>query len=142
LRGDWAAAESAYSSAIAASPKNAIVFNNRGMSYLLQHRFDEAITQFREAVTLDPGLKQASTNMRMAYALQGRYVEALAGVPEKELPDELNNVGYAAMLRGEYDTARAYLSRAIETSPAYHRQASANLEQLEGRVSLTSAHAL
>jgi Flp pilus assembly protein TadD len=140
-RHDWAAAESTYRSAIAASPKQAILFNNLGMSYLLQHRFDEAIAQFREAVTLDPGLKQARKNMRMAYALQGRYVEALAGVPEKDLPDELNNVGYAAMLRGEYDAARAYLSRAIEMSPAYHRQASANLEQLEGLVSLAAAHA-
>jgi len=140
-RHDWTAAESAYRSAIAASPKQAILFNNLGMSYLLQHRFDESIAQFREAITLDPGLKVATTNMRMAYALQGRYVEALAGVPEKDLPDELNNVGYAAMLRGEYDAARAYLSRAIEMSPAYHRQASANLEQLDGLVSLAAAHA-
>lgn len=140
-RHDWAAAESAYRSAIAASPKQAILFNNLGMSYLMQHRFDEAVAQFREAVALDPGLKVAATNIRMAYALQGRYVEALAGVPEKELPDELNNVGYAAMLRGEYDVARAYLSRAIEMSPAYHRQASANLEQLEGLVSLAAVHA-
>ncbi len=140
-RHDWAAAEPAYRSAIAASPKQAILFNNLGMSYLMQHRFDEAIAQFREAVALDPSLKVATTNIRMAYALQGRYVEALAGVPEKELPDELNNVGYAAMLRGEYDVARAYLSRAIEISPAYHRQASANLEQLEGLVSLAAVHA-
>jgi len=111
-----------------------------GMSYLMQHRFDEAIAQFEQAITLDPNLKVATRNMRMAYALQGKYVEALAGVPDKDMPDELNNVGYAAMLRGEYDVARAYLSRAIEMSPAYHRQASANLEQLEGLVSLAAAH--
>jgi Flp pilus assembly protein TadD len=140
-RHDWSAAETAYRSAIATSPNEAILYNNLGMSYVLQHRFDEAVAEFQRAITLDPGLKVASTNMRMAYALQGRYVQALAGAPERELPNVLNNVGYAAILRGEYDTARSYLSRAIEISPAYHREASANLQQLEGLVSLAAAEA-
>jgi Flp pilus assembly protein TadD len=140
-RHDWSAAETAYRNAIAANPNQANLYNNLGMSYLLQHRFDEAIAEFQRAITLDPGLKVARTNMRMAYALQGRYVQALAGVPERELPNVLNNVGYAALLRGEYDTARSYLARAIEISPAYHREASANLQQLEGLVSLAAAEA-
>ena len=140
-RHDWSAAETAYGNAIAASPNTAILYNNHGMSYLMQHRFEEAIAEFQRAVTLDPGLKVATTNIRMAYALQGRYVEALAGAPERELPNVLNNVGYAAILRGEYDAARSYLSRAIEMSPAYHREAAANLQQLEGLVALAAAEA-
>jgi Flp pilus assembly protein TadD len=79
--------------------------------------------------------------MRMAYALQGRYIEALAGVPEQEMPDALNNVGYAATVRGDYEAARAYLARAMEMSPAFHKKASANMQQLEGIVAISSAAA-
>jgi Flp pilus assembly protein TadD len=118
-----------------------LLFNNFGMSYLLQHRFDEAMAQFQKAITLDPNQNAARANMRMAYALQGKYVEALAGVPQEDMADALNNVGYAATLRGDYEAARAYFARALETSPAFHKKASANMQQLEGIVDIANAAA-
>ena len=130
-RGEWAPAAAAYEQALAANPKSAMLRNNLGMSYLLQRRFDEAIVEFGLAIELDRTLDAPKTNLRMAYALQGRYVEALAGVPDAQMADYLNNVGYAAMLRGDYDGAEAYLTRAMEVSPSYHRRAASNLEQLK-----------
>lgn len=137
-RKDWAAAESAYRNALAANSTSAALHNNLGMSFVMQQRFDEALGEFQQALELDHGLKVAAMNMRVAYALQGKYVEALAGVPESEMPDALNNVGYAALVRGDYKAAEAYLSRALEISPSYHRNAAANLDQLRGLLTLAN----
>jgi Flp pilus assembly protein TadD len=126
----WAQAESAFQSALAANPSSALLHNNLAMSYMLQRRYEEAIPKFKQALALDSSLKPAQTNLQMAYAFQGRYLEALAGVPENELPDALNNVGYAAMVRGDYDVAEAYFTRAMEISPAYNTVAAANLNKL------------
>lgn len=137
MRKEWPAAEASYRNAIAANPTSAPLHNNLGMSYVMQQRFDEAQTEFQAALDIDRNLKVAATNIRMTYALRGEYVQALAGVPEAEMPDALNNVGYAAMMRGDYKAAEAYLARALEISPAYHRAAAANLEQLKGILALT-----
>lgn len=113
------------------APNSSIVHNNLGMSYMLQRRFSEAVTEFRTAVKLEPGLEPLRANLRIALASQGNYVEALAGVPKRGLPDALNDVGYVAMMRGDYDNASAYFLRAMEISPTYHAMAARNLESLE-----------
>lgn len=43
----------------------------------------------------------------------------------------LNNIGYVAILRGDYDVADAYLNQAIAASPSYFTQAQRNLQYLE-----------
>lgn len=129
-RTTWAQAENAYQSALATQPASAMLHNNLAMSFMLQRRYQEAIPEFNRAIELDQSLTIAQTNLRMAYAFQGRYVEALAGVPENDMPDALNNVGFAAMMRGDYDIAEAYFTRAMETSPAYNTTAAANLDKL------------
>jgi len=130
-RSAWAKAKAAYDRALDLKPDSAILRNNLGMSYLLQHKFEPAIGEFQKALGLDPGLAAARTNLRMALALNGDYADALAGVPVDQLADALNNVGYAAMLRGDYDAAETYLTRAMEASPAYHRKAASNLARVQ-----------
>ncbi|MBL9096919.1 MAG: tetratricopeptide repeat protein, partial [Alphaproteobacteria bacterium] len=121
-------AEAAYQAALIPRPR-AAAHNNLGLSYARQRRYDEAITQFHLALALkaDPLVR---TNLRFAYAMKGEYLNALAGVAKENLPDALNNVGYAAMLRGDYEAAEAYLTRAIEASATHHRTASDNLQLL------------
>jgi Flp pilus assembly protein TadD len=128
---EWAKAEAAYLKAIELQPSNPILYSNLGMSYLLQQRYDDATARFREALQLDPDLVVARTNLRLSYASQGKYVQALAGVADRDMPDALNDVGFLAMIRGDFDAAEAYLTRALETSPAYHRKAASNLKRLE-----------
>lgn len=130
-RKEWAEAESRYRKALALMPSSAIVHNNLGMSFMLQRRFPEAVDEFRAAIKLEPRLAPLRANLRIALASQGKYVEALAGVPKKGLPDALNDVGYLAMMRGDYDNASAYFLRAMEISPTYHAVAARNLESLE-----------
>ncbi len=127
----WADAKAAYDRALQLKPDSATLHNNIGMSYLLQRKFEPAIAEFQKALRIDPQLQPALTNLRMTLALNGDYADALAGVPQDQLGDALNNIGYAAMLRGDYGAAEAYLIRAMEVSPAYHRKAASNLARVQ-----------
>jgi Flp pilus assembly protein TadD len=42
-----------------------------------------------------------------------------------------NNVGYIAMLKGEYRLAREHLKSAMRLSPRYYEKADENLQRLE-----------
>jgi len=123
-------AQDAYEKALAAEPDAAMVINNIGMSQLLQHRYEEAAKTFQKALDTDPDLDVARSNLRIALAWQGRYDEALVGAGSSGLSDTLNNIGYIAMLRGDYQAAQKYLSQALEGSPTYHEQAATNLDML------------
>ena len=126
----WSEAAAAYDKGLAVSPNPALLMNNIGMSLLLQKRYGEAATQFEKAMVEDPALEAARSNLRIAMAWEGRYVEALAGAQPNERADALNNVGYVAMLRGDYKEAQQYFLQALESSPTYHNGAAMNLEAL------------
>jgi Flp pilus assembly protein TadD len=126
----WHEAEDAYNKALAAKPDAAMVVNNIGMSQLLQRRYTEAAETFQKALAADPALDIARSNLRIALAWQGRYDEALVGTDSTTRTDALNNVGYIAMLRGDYEAAQKFLSQALEGSPTYHEQAARNLDML------------
>lgn len=126
----WRAAEDAYNKALAANPNAAMVVNNIGMSQLLQHRYQDAAATFQKALVIDPALDIARTNLRIALSWQGRYDEAMVGANTAERSDALNNVGYIAMLRGDYEAAQKFLAQALAGSPIYHEQAAHNLDML------------
>ena len=130
LSGDYQKAEEAYYSAMEIAPRSALPVNNLGMSRIQQQRYVEAEALFAQAIQIDPSFDPARANLRNSIAWQGRYREALFNVPQKNLPDTLNNVGYIAMLRGDLDVAEALFNRAIEESPSYNVQAAENLRYL------------
>lgn len=136
---DWKQSEVSYTNALKVRRDKPSLFNNRGFSKLMQSRYEEAIADFQEALKLDANLKVTRMNIRLAQAWLGRYGEATAGVSKKELPKILNNIGYIAMLKGEYATAKMYLSRAMELSPSFNEMASINLQKLEALQSQTEA---
>lgn len=126
---DWTAAEAAYKAALTPNA-HAAAQNNLGLSYVRQRRYDEAVGQFQASLALkqDPVVR---TNLRFALGMKGDYLAALAGVSKENIADALNNVGYAAMLRGDYEAAEAYFTRAIEASATHHRLAADNLQLLK-----------
>jgi Flp pilus assembly protein TadD len=126
----WAEAIEAYDLALAEHPNDAMILNNRGFSYFMQGRLDEAVADIERALRLDPELKPAQFNLRLAHAWSGRYVRALTGVTDKDLPRVLNNIGYVAMMRGDLENAEAYLMRAMEVDPTFNETAWQNLARL------------
>ena len=130
LQGDFAAARAAFDRALELRPGNPAVLNDLGMSHLAQNKPGAAAELFQTALAGKPDYALARANLRIAQAMLGDYKTALADVPTADRPDALNNVGYAAMLRGDREAAARYLSEALSTSPVYHRKAAANLARL------------
>ncbi len=130
IEGQWQKSTKAYDQAINGSPKTAFLYNNRGFSRLLQKNTDAAIKDLRTAVRLDPKLKVARHNLRLALAWKGQYDRAMLGVVKDQQGTALNNVGFVALLRGDFPTAEAYFLRALEADAAYHQIAHKNLSYL------------
>jgi Flp pilus assembly protein TadD len=127
----WDEARAAYEKALALTTDQGPVLNNLGMSRLSAQDYDGAAGLFVRALEASPDLAAAETNLRLALALAGRYEEAGAGVEAAELPDALNNAGYAALLRGDYANARVLFLRAIDASPGFYEPARSNLRFLD-----------
>jgi len=127
----WDEAEASYKRALETKSDSAVVHNNLGYSYLLQGRVDEAATAFTTSLTYEPNRKVVRSNLRLALAAKGRYTDAIAGTERSGLPQVLNNIGYVAMLRGDYESADVFLHRAIDESPVFYDTAEQNLERLQ-----------
>ncbi len=123
----WNEAGESYKQALGAKPELALIHNNLGYSLLMQRKFVDATSAFRKALRIRPDLEAARVNLRLSLAWEGKYQEATAGVKRGEMPTVLNDVGYIAILRGDYDQAEAFLLRAMEASPSFNETASKNL---------------
>lgn len=128
---DYTAARKAFRKAIELNPKAALLHNNLGFSLLASGEPVYAEASLNRALQLDPGLAVAATNLRLALALQGRYGPALAGASVKDRPVVMNNVGYAALLRGDHQRAKTLFQDALAAAPGFFGEAKRNLAFLE-----------
>lgn len=129
---DWVKAEDAYRRALAVRPNEAMILNNLGFSLLMQDKVEEALGPLQQAMRLAPDSPQIKTNVRLAYARKGEYRRAVSGSGnDSELARALNNVGYVALLKGDYAQAEAYFLRAMEADPTFNEVAWRNLNYLK-----------
>jgi TolB-like protein len=62
-----------------------LIFNrHHGESLLFSHRYDEAITQFKKTVELDPNFASTYTRLAIVYQLQGKYAESVEGIAKQQ----------------------------------------------------------
>ncbi len=127
-RHDWKDAEDAYDHAAADPASTAIVLNNRGFSRLCQNRLDDAIADFVSALAKKPDFTAARNNLRLAIGLKGEYDRAVEGADPSEKAAVLNNVGFAALMRGDYVAAKNFFDQAIKAKGTYYSLAASNLE--------------
>ena len=125
----WDESEAVYTKAAELNPEKGAPFNNFGMSLLQQDKLEEASGAFLQALTREPSLSAARLNLRIARALSGDYASALVGASEHERAIILNNIGVAAMSRGDYDDAMRYFRRALDEDPKFYAVAFENLER-------------
>lgn len=130
-REEWRQSAESYARALAANPGSALIHNNRGFSMLMQRRFEEAQADLSRALRIDPDFALARDNLRLVFAWQGKYAQALSGLAQTARAKTLNNVGFIALLRGDYANAKAFFLRAMEVDPTYNEVASRNLAYLE-----------
>lgn len=128
---NYSEARKAYRKAITLNPKAAILHNNLGFSLLASGEPAFAEQALNRALALDPELEAAATNLRLALALQGHYGPALAGSNPENRAAIMNNVGYAALLRGDHDRAKSLFLSAMAADPGFFEEAKRNLAYVE-----------
>jgi Flp pilus assembly protein TadD len=131
LQHQWDASQHAYESALRSAPDAAIIRNNMGMSFLAQERYADALKAFEAARLDNPTLEVIETNRQLALALQQRFPEATFATKPEDKARLLNNAGYVALMKGDYDHAEQLFVEAAETSPTYYVPAHENMEFLQ-----------
>ena len=127
-------AVSHYTSAINLQPTLALVRNNRGYSKYLSGDLEGAKRDFLVALEIDPEYERAWRNLGLVHAREQDYDLALSAM-RRAIPEHvaLNDVGYIAMLDGNYTVARSMLEDAVIKSPRHYQTAQDNLAELRRR---------
>ena len=114
------------------NPNNAEIANNIGYAYYLNGDWEQAKQYFLIAIQLDNSFERAWSNMGLLYARRQEYkqsVSAFEHVMEKH--EAWNQVGYLAMISGDYEASELQLKKAILIAPFYYEDAHKNLTRLE-----------
>lgn len=127
-----------FAAALAARPGSATILNNRGYSRYLAGDLDNAERDFRAALTAEPGYDKAWQNLALVHARRGDYQAALTTLQRVVTAHvAANDVGYIAMLRGNFATAERLFAEAIRLSPRYYQTANENAAELRRRRTAT-----
>lgn len=96
-----------------------------GREYLLEERYNEAITELSMAASLDPKLTEAHNLLGVAYDKKGFSDRARdsfeRAVKMEEDADTLNNLGFSLYQNGNYRAAVDRLKRAAKLAPQDER---------------------
>jgi tetratricopeptide (TPR) repeat protein len=114
------------------APRESLLWNNLGMCYLLQQKYDKALDSFTAASGIMPSSAMYRSNMATALGMQGRYEEALA-LYQQVLPmDEAHyNLGVVCQARNDAARAKQEFDSAVALNP-----------RMKARLSATTAPAV
>jgi Flp pilus assembly protein TadD len=131
---DYKTAAAYYAAALAIRPDSASVLNNTGYSKYLAGDLALAETYFRMSLKADPAYERAWHNLGLVYARQRNYDAALATLA-RVVSNYVaaNDVGYIAMLSGDFAKAESLFGDAIRLSPRYYPTANENAAELRRR---------
>lgn len=120
----YAEAAAYFLKALAIVPGHPKLLANLGWSKLLAGDLPEAESRLQESLQAEPDSITTRSNLAFSIALQGRYQEALQLYETLySEPVAANNVGYAALSRGDSAAARRYFDTAVKNSPSFYRKA-------------------
>ena len=96
----------------------AAAYNNRGNAYVYKGDYNRAISDYNEAIRLNPKYATAYNNRGCIYEKRGDYDKAIEEYekaielnPEWEYPVE--NIGYVYFMQGKLDDALEQLNKAL-----------------------------
>jgi tetratricopeptide (TPR) repeat protein len=100
-----------------------VAHNNLGLTYVQQHRFLEAINEFKTSIEIDKGYISAYGNLGNEYMRMGRYEDAIQEIQTAILigPDNAkshNNLGFAYAQLRRYDEALKEYAAALNLDPS------------------------
>ena len=104
-------------------PNDARGYNNLGIVYLARHRFSDAVTNYKRAISLNPALATAHYNLGHAYHKQGKIKGAIAAYREALAVDTTlaiahNNIAVCYIeLESDLDKALLHARTAVQLAP-------------------------
>jgi Flp pilus assembly protein TadD len=135
LRRDFVTAQRYYQKALLVLPDHPQLLNNRAFSMMMLHRYAEAEVLLRKAVRHAPDDVRVLNNLAWCLAARQHYAEAYKLLqPHIQPAMASNNVGYVAMLQGDYPAAVHYFKQALELSPVFYDRAANNLADAQRRM--------
>ncbi|MBT3921641.1 MAG: tetratricopeptide repeat protein [Nitrospina sp.] len=101
-----------------------LVYNNLGAALFVEQRTEEAISQYKKAIKLQPNYADAHYNLGIALLSDGKTEEAIAHYKKaiKFKPDYADahyNLGIALLSDGKNEEAIAHFKKAIELLPGF-----------------------
>lgn len=132
LRRDFATAQQHYRKALLVLPDHPLLLNNRAFSLMMLQRYPEAEALLREAVRHAPDDVRILNNLAWCLAAQQHYDEAYK-LLSPHIPPAMasNNIGYVAMLQGDYPAAVHFFNQALVQSPVFYERAANNLAEAQ-----------
>ena len=119
---DFANAQAQFNLLLQTHQQNPTIWNGLGVANVNLGRVDEAISNYRHALELDPNYADAFANLGAALLARGKYDEAIE-MCEKALrlrPDLAEthlNLGAALLAQGKYDEAIEMCEKALRLRP-------------------------
>lgn len=104
--------------------RHSVSNNKLGIVFLRRNLLDEAITEFKKAIEIDPEFIEAYNNLGYVYLKQKAYQEAIdafskALAKDNNYADLHNNLGYVYFCMNKYGEAIRELNSAIEINNSY-----------------------
>lgn len=120
----WADEITLWRDVVTKSPKKARVHHSLGHAYLIQGRLDEAVTELRTSIQLDPNFPDAHNSLGVAYGQQGQgeasiqeYQTAIRVKPN--YAQAYFNLGVAYGERGQITEAIQEYRAAVQIKPDF-----------------------
>lgn len=120
---EYAMAVAHYRVAVRLAPENARNYRNMGLALVSQERPEEALTAYREAMQLDPGLAAAHSDLALLYSKNFsqhlKAIELLDKALELEPQNKLYwyNLAHVYLTLGQYDKAVERFERVLDFDP-------------------------
>ncbi len=129
---DWPSADAAYAHALALSPNEAAIFNNRGWSQMLRGHWREAGVLLEKATAQSPTTSRIRENLELVRSAIAQELPArLPNEGDEAWAARLNDAGVAALLFHNRTRAIAAFSRAIVVRGSWYQRAASNLTWAE-----------
>lgn len=114
-----------WSDVIQKSPNKARGYNNRGDDYMEENKFNEAMSDFNKALSINPAFAMAYYNRANVYKKQEKYAESIADYTKAielwpDLHKAYSNRGNIYKLTNHLDEAVADYTHAIQLNPNYY----------------------
>ena len=120
--GYWKDDRTLFEHVAAVLPTNYLAHGILGSVHLREHRLDEAMAQYEEALRLRPSYAQAHCNEGMVLELTGHPAEAIEKYEtalrwSPALPEAHHNLGRLLAAQGHLDSAIAHFEAALQSNP-------------------------